>query len=247
MKFLKNFICILFILLTVNVFISSYNKKINSITVKLLGKLVYVEANADIQSNTENDKLLNATYQNTGIVTCIDNDNRFISIGHSIANGKNVSGKCYQTRKYDIEKSEEGNIGNLITNVDVSNQLGSIENNTKIGVTGEVSDRYNFNGKSIKLGSRFEIKNGKAKLYLDLENVSKKYFDIEITSVNYLSTTKNIGIKVVDEDLINLTGGLVKGMSGTPIIQDGKLIGVFSCILQSDQHKGYGVFIDKFF
>ncbi len=95
------------------------------------------------------------------------------------------------------------------------------------------------------VGMKQEIKPGKAWIYANLEGTAKKY-EIEIESLNINSTdNKSMVISVTDRQLLTLTGGIVQGMSGSPIIQDGKVIGAVTHVLVDDPAKGYGVFIEN--
>lgn len=249
MKVIQKIICIFFVCLICLFGIKKYNQKINQNEVYLLGKIMYIEANdSNIQNDEEKENLVNATYKQTGVVSCIDLNNRFISVGHSIGNGNALNGNCYKANGYYINRSSNEKIGTIKTCVDTSKKIGEISENLEIGIVGSVDKNYNLkNNKSIKVASMFQVKKEKAKIYLDLEDFNKKYYDIEIISIDYLESSKNIKFKVIDEDLIKLTGGLVQGMSGTPIIQNDKIIGIFNSISLTNPKVGYGVFIDKFF
>ena len=89
-------------------------------------------------------------------------------------------------------------------------------------------------------------KNGRSAIICSLENNLKKEYDIEIERIykNNNTTNKSMIIKVTDEELLNLTGGIIQGMSGSPIIQDGKFCGAVTHVLVNDPSKGYGIFAD---
>lgn len=248
MKFSKKFICIFLLFITCVLSTCIYNYKINKKQVYLIGKMIYIEAD-DVTNNKNNDSdFIEATYQNSGIVTCIDKNNRFISLGHSIADGNEVIGNCYLADSYLIDKSSTNKIGTLKTFANTTNELGNITNNSYIGLIGEASGNYKLNDyELLNISSRLNVRKGKAKIYINLEGIEQKYFDIEIKDINYASESKNIDFELIDNNLIELTGGLVQGMSGSPIIQNGKIIGVFNSILEKDVCNGYAVFIDEFF
>ena len=107
------------------------------------------------------------------------------------------------------------------------------------------------NSSAIKMGQDFfknaleDIKTGKAHIYSTVSGEYPQLYDIEILNIdNSNSKEKCMFIKIVDENLISKTGGIVQGMSGSPIIQNGKLIGAITHVLVSDSTKGYGIFID---
>lgn len=93
---------------------------------------------------------------------------------------------------------------------------------------------------------REEIKNGKAQIICELENGKKEYYDIEIQKVfvNNNQDNKSMLIKITDERLLEKTGGIIQGMSGAPIIQNGKFVGAVTHVLVNDPSMGYGVFAD---
>ena len=92
-----------------------------------------------------------------------------------------------------------------------------------------------------------EIKNGKAQIYCTVNGDTPKLYDCEITirSSAYLSKTQNMIVTVTDPELLEITGGIVQGMSGSPIIQNGKLIGALTHVLVDDPRKGYGIFAEN--
>ena len=95
------------------------------------------------------------------------------------------------------------------------------------------------------MGKKEDIKTGKAQIYSTVSGEYPQLYDIEILNIdNSNSKEKCMFIKIVDENLISKTGGIVQGMSGSPIIQNGKLIGAITHVLVSDSTKGYGIFID---
>ena len=127
-------------------------------------------------------------------------------------------------------------------------QLGHIEANTGEGIFGTVNDRFSksLQGEPMEIGYRQDIHKGEAFIRSSVSGEVKDY-RIEIQKVDYNSPHKSKGmvIKVVDEELLALTGGIVQGMSGSPIIQDGKLIGAVTHVFIQDSTKGYGIFIEN--
>ena len=93
---------------------------------------------------------------------------------------------------------------------------------------------------------RDEITTGKAQIISCVDGQESKRYDIEIVKINNnLQETKNMVIKITDEELLDRTGGIVQGMSGSPIIQNGKIIGAVTHVLVSDPQKGYAIFIEN--
>ena len=111
--------------------------------------------------------------------------------------------------------------------------------------TEDLSD-YMSGAKAYEIAHKQEIKKGKAQILSDVSGRIRKY-DIEISYIDYLSVDSNKGLhlKVTDSDLLELTGGIVQGMSGSPIIQNGKLVGAVTHVLVNDPTRGYGIFIEN--
>jgi len=126
--------------------------------------------------------------------------------------------------------------------------LGQISKNTSFGVFGRLDNVSNLeiNNDQIEIASRNEIKEGKAKIICQLEQGSKKYYDIEIEKVYVANNkdNKSMLIKITDKELLEKTGGIIQGMSGSPIVQNNKLVGAVTHVLINDPTTGYGVFAD---
>ncbi|MBO5413933.1 MAG: hypothetical protein J6A29_06655 [Clostridia bacterium] len=126
--------------------------------------------------------------------------------------------------------------------------MGIISKNTSFGIFGTVQNKnyLNINQKEMEVLSREEIKTGKAQIICEIESGKKKYYDIEIEKI-YTANNKNnksMLIKITDEELLEKTGGIIQGMSGSPIIQNGKFVGAVTHVLVNDPTTGYGVFAD---
>ena len=99
---------------------------------------------------------------------------------------------------------------------------------------------------SMEIALKDELKTGKAKILCELDENGIKEYEIEITKIkNDDENGKNFLISVTDEELLSKTGGIVQGMSGSPIIQNGKLVGAVTHVLVNDPSKGYGIFIEN--
>ncbi len=124
-------------------------------------------------------------------------------------------------------------------------KLSNLYNNTECGVFGKTQEYSSED--LIPVADKDEIKCGKAQIKCTLSGTTPEYFDIEIVSVykNSASESKNMLIKITDKKLLETTGGIVQGMSGSPIIQNGKLIGAVTHVLVNDPAKGYGIFIEN--
>ena len=123
------------------------------------------------------------------------------------------------------------------------NELGEIEKNTPYGIFGKVN--YVPEGTQYLVSSGFEVKKGSAKIICDVDGCGPSEYAIEITKVSHREDGKNMVLKVTDERLIKKTGGIVQGMSGSPIIQNGKIVGAVTHVFVNDPTKGYGIFIEN--
>ena len=193
--------------------------------------------------------------QGLGTVTYITQDNEFGALGHGIHDMDTEEllemseGRIYNTQIVNIEKGEKGSPGGMEGIIVYSDYsvLGTIDKNTDIGVYGKVEnvDALADNQTTIPVCNKRAVEIGPAILRCCVDDEVKEY-DIEITKINYFSLAKNKSfvIKVVDEELLEVTGGIVQGMSGSPILQDGKIVGAVTHVLVNDPTKGYGIFIE---
>ena len=179
---------------------------------------------------------------------------RFGSLGHSINDSetneciKVSGGNIYKGRILGVKKGRSGEAGELKGTFSREDVVGSVDKNCEFGVYGFVNDVETFTASktSIDVGGRLSAKPGKAKILSCLNGQDIEEFDIEIIKTNFQSSCneKSMVLRVVDEDLISKTGGIVQGMSGSPIIQDGKLIGAVTHVFVNDATKGFGIYID---
>lgn len=162
----------------------------------------------------------------------------------NIANGELVSSNLLS-----IKKGEKNNPGEIKGAIDSNSVIGQIYKNTNFGVFGKVSNVGNIefsDSQELDVALRSEIHTGEAEVICELEEGKKEKYKIQIekvyTSNNY--DNKSMLIKITDERLLNKTGGIIQGMSGSPIIQDGKFIGAVTNVLVSDPTTGYAIFGD---
>ena len=143
------------------------------------------------------------------------------------------------------ESSKPGELRGVLTD----KNLGSLSKNTKCGVFGKLDPSAIKNAdenSAIPVAAKSEVHTGEATIFSTVKNGKRAEYKIEITDINYSSDgTKSFRIKVTDEALIALTGGIVRGMSGSPIIQDGKLVGAVTHVMVADPTEGYGIFIEN--
>lgn len=159
------------------------------------------------------------------------------------------SGEFVTTRILNIIKGEEGNPGKIQGTVENQTNIGTIAKNTNFGIYGKVNNISSLTidtSKEMEVALRDEIQIGKATIMCSLENNKVEEYEIEIEKIykdnNY--NNKSMLIKVTDEKLLNKTGGIIQGMSGAPIIQNGKFIGAVTHVLVNELDEGYAVFGD---
>ena len=184
-----------------------------------------------------------------GTLTFIDPEsNIYGALGHEITESNTSkiievrTGTIFKNSISSIIESIDGKPGSKNAKFYYSKNYGDITKNTKYGIYGTYKDDYN-NLEKISIANKDEVKIGKAEIYtvIDGENIEK--FDIEITKINENSDIKNITFDIIDEKLINSTGGVVQGMSGSPIVQNGKLVGAVTHVITDNVKSGYGLFI----
>ena len=179
----------------------------------------------------------------------------FAALGHGIIDSDTEelisieSGEVVTTNVINIEKGVEGNPGQIKGTVVNGQTIGEIYSNTEFGIYGKITSKNKLNiieENSLDVATRDEIEIGPAKIILTLEDGIRKEYDIEITKIykNNNSDNKSMLIKVTDEELINLTGGIIQGMSGAPIVQNGKFCGAVTHVFINNPTEGYAVFGD---
>lgn len=201
--------------------------------------------------------------QGIGTLTYVTKEGNFGALGHSITDidtglpMKLDSGQLYPVKVVDIHKGEDGTPGELCGTLYRSKekQLGSIGSNTDVGIYGRIDSKYiDFPSEQYyEIGFKQEVKTGKAHILCQLKDSSQKeitqgeLYEIEILKLDYNSSSKNKGmiIRITDEKLLEQTNGIVQGMSGSPIIQDGRIIGAVTHVFINDCTKGYGIFIEN--
>lgn len=194
--------------------------------------------------------------QGIGTITYMDSNKQFGALGHGVSDldtGELLTlgnGLLYNTQIVSIEKGKRGTPGELtgIIAYQPENVTGVITQNTEDGIFGVVAGELtsSMELEPIPIGLKQDVERGEAFIYCCLDGTPRQY-KINITSLHPNSEKKNrqISFTVVDEELIELTGGVVQGMSGCPIIQDGKFIGAVTHVLVNDPTKGYGIFIEE--
>ena len=191
-----------------------------------------------------------------GTLTFFDEETgKFGALGHPVTDGDTnklfsiEEGDILESSILSVKKGEKGNPGELRgIFLDESNPIGKIEKNTQCGIFGcnkENLKEYNKNS-PMKVGFKEEIQLGKASIITTIDESGPKEYEIEIVKLfnQEEPTAKSMIIKVTDPELLEKTGGIVQGMSGSPIIQNNKIIGAVTHVLINKPDVGYGVYID---
>ena len=179
----------------------------------------------------------------------------FATLGHGIMDIdtldliKIANGELVTTNILSITKGTKGNPGEIRGTIEAGHTIGNISKNTKFGVFGTINKTPYLtvsDENAMQVALREEIKTDKAQIICELENGKKEYYDIEIQKVfvNNNKDNKSMLIKITDLKLLEKTGGIIQGMSGAPIIQNGKFVGAVTHVLVNDPTIGYGVFAD---
>ena len=182
-------------------------------------------------------------------------DHTFAALGHGICDvetGNIIAlddGNILSSTIVSVEKGSRGSPGELkgVFSED-NNVLGNVCKNTPCGIFGTRENPLGLSGSdALPIAARAEIATGQECLLTQVEVNIVEQFDVEILRVmpQNTSTSKGMIIKITDEKLLQKTGGIVQGMSGSPIIQNGKLIGAVTHVFVNDPTKGYGIFIEN--
>mgnify|MGYP000033145716 FL=1 len=181
--------------------------------------------------------------------------NSIASLGHGIQDIDTSemvdisSGEFVTSKIVTVKKGEKENPGRIEGSIENSTNIGGIYSNTKFGVYGYLKNKELLNldtKRAMNIALRNEIKQGKASILCTLEDGKQEEYEVNVQKIflNNNEDNKSMVIKITDERLLEKTGGIIQGMSGSPIIQNGKLIGALTHVLVSDPTTGYGVFAD---
>ena len=184
-----------------------------------------------------------------GTITYIDPQTKIYgALGHEIADKTTLQkveikdGKIFKSEITGIKPSTDGEPGEKKAKLYTDDDLGSIYSNEESGIfglyTGSVS-----NENAIEVAEPNDVKLGKAIIRTVIAGNNIQEFEIEILEIDKTSPTKNILFKITDKELLEKTGGIVAGMSGSPIIQNNKIVGAVTHVIVNDADKGYGIFI----
>lgn len=196
--------------------------------------------------------------QGIGTLSFIDENNRFAALGHGITDidtGQLIdmsAGGLYPSSVYAIVKGKSGEPGEMVGNILYGNRqkFASVKKNTDAGIFGVVDSAlspYIYDeSKALPVGYKEQMHIGEAYVICQIKGKTDKY-EVKISGIDYNGKTgnKDFIVQITDERLLSKTGGIIQGMSGSPIIQDGYIVGVITHVFLNDSTKGYGIFIEN--
>jgi len=192
--------------------------------------------------------------QGIGTITYVTNNGKFGALGHGVTDVDTGllmeidGGKLFDAEVLSIVKGKTGTPGELIGIIRQSgiSQIGNIDENCSEGIYGQMKLGMVDSTKAVPIALKQDIELGAATIYCQIDSEVREY-DITIERIELGRTNDNKGlvIRVTDEELLKRTGGIVQGMSGSPIMQNGKLIGAVTHVLVNDPTRGYGIFIEN--
>lgn len=223
-------------------------------------KLTYVRDNKEFNTNlslvNDNSGTLKTglyvkdSINGVGTLTFIDPNTRLYgALGHEIiekSSGQKLEisgGKIFSSVVTGINRSSDGKPGEKNARYDTNSVFGNVIENTNSGIFGKYTSDISKNEKLYKVAEVSDIKVGHAKILTTIKDDVIEEFDINILKVNSNNVNKNLLFEIIDENLLNVTGGIVQGMSGSPIIQDDYIIGAVTHVVVDNTKRGYGIFI----
>lgn len=256
-----------------NLKVGDYITKVNNIEVNTISeltkelekntqnnnKITYIRDKKEYITNIklikDNNKYKTGLYvkdkiSGIGTLSYIDPSTKiFGALGHEVIESttNNIveikTGTIYQSFVTNIIPSKTGFAGSKNAKFNYNVTFGTVFKNNQYGIFGIYNDNDKLNEQTIEVADKNEIKTGKASIITVLDNNKKESFEINITKINETSNTKNIEFEITSKSLINKTGGIIQGMSGSPIMQNNKIIGVVTHVITENPHTGYGLFI----
>ncbi|MCI9365693.1 MAG: hypothetical protein HFJ54_03645 [Clostridia bacterium] len=254
---MKRKLAIMFFLLTISIFFISYIKIsidiCESRKIVLIGKAIILNQEAEVYE-TQKGNIIPTSSNKMGILTGVDSQSgKYVAFAHELPNIQEENELeniiCYEVENLKIKKSDDKIIGSLTAKFNENERIGNVIENKITGISGIIDnmDSYCKNEREVYISSKYRIKKGPATVYIDLDGNGAKEYSAEILAINYRDETKNIRIKITDTELLEKTGGIVQGMSGTPVLQNGKLIGAINSVTLCDNTEGYATFATSLF
>ena len=194
--------------------------------------------------------------QGIGTLTYVNGNGSYGALGHGISDIDTADlleisgGALYKAQVLAVNKGSKGNPGELagLIRYEERNLLGTITENNKNGIYGQLytNEENSISLRKMPAAHKQEVHTGDATILACVDGQVKEYAaEIKRIDLNHEDTNKSFVIQITDENLLELTGGVVQGMSGSPILQDGKVVGAVTHVFVQDASKGYGIFIEE--
>ncbi len=223
-----------------------------TLTVDRKGKQLQLRLSPQItQAGPKLGVFLKQGVTGVGTVTWYDPESgNFGTLGHGVNNSAGellqmTRGSAYRASILSVKKGTSGNPGQLLGVLKEADPIGTLYKNTGRGVFG--TSEIGFEGEPLPVGSADQIRTGEATIRSVVSGDKVQEYSVEILKVypKATATGRNLLLRVTDPALLEATGGIVQGMSGSPLVQDGKLIGAVTHVLVNDPTMGYGIFIEN--
>lgn len=214
---------------------------------------VSIKPARDVNGNYKLGILIRDNISGIGTVTYITKDDlRFGSLGHAVVDSNSVPLKIADKKVYPcsvigVVKGVRGKAGELKGLFVNENNFATAEKVTTNGIYGTFSVDYDFSScEVVSAACADDAHMGKAVIYSTVNGIKPKKYEISVVKVDKGNKdNKNFVIKITDKELLESTGGIVQGMSGSPIVQDGKLIGAVTHVFLNDPTRGYGIAVEN--
>lgn len=232
---------------------SDFSNLLNNLSVNSPLNVNIVRNNENLNLIVKKEILERVNFNNIvsgfATLTYVDPEtNKFGAVAHPISVGSNKNlyirnGCLSSTYNLIIDKSYRGSVGCI--NAQKNEFIGNFKRNTDFGIKGTINKIDLSKFKKYKVANLNEVKVGKASIILQTSNNSSREYEIKILNIKNQKNpeSKTFKIEIVDKELLKITGGIVQGMSGTPIIQNNKIIGAISHAVENNPSIGYGVYI----
>ena len=195
-----------------------------------------------LTSDEDNSVTAVSEYATIGTLTYIDTNGNFGAVGHNLNYSNFKSGNIFIAPVDSVLRSKDNYIGEKNVNMGYWESNGSISDIKVTGVYGNFTSDLSSKQKLL-VGMPREIEKSGALLYTNVGGTEVKAYKIQVERVFYTRSSHNIYVKITDEELLAKTGGIIQGMSGSPIVQNGKIIGSLSHVDDENPQYGYGIFI----
>jgi stage IV sporulation protein B len=180
------------------------------------------------------------------------NSGVFGALGHGINDVDTAmlmpleSGSIMGATVSEVKKGTSGQPGELHGAFDLTHDLGTLYANTNLGIFGRMSEDLDTGQTPVPIAGKEQVKVGEATILSNIRGDQVEEFQVKITHVSLDGDgTRSLMLQVTDPDLLEATGGIVQGMSGSPILQDGRLVGAVTHVLVNDSTRGYGILAES--